>query len=53
MKKLTRRQFTAAGILAAMSLASASVKSCNPFAPDENEVEAVYAYCNLHSLWKA
>lgn len=42
MKKLTRRQFTAAGILAAMSLASASVKSCNPFAPDENEVEAVY-----------
>lgn len=42
MKKLTRRQFTAAGILAAMSLTSASIKSCNPFAPDENEVETVY-----------
>lgn len=42
MKNLTRRQFTAAGILAAMSLTGASLKSCNPFAPDENEIEAVY-----------
>lgn len=27
-------------------------KACFYIAPDD-EVEAVYAYCNLHSLWKA
>lgn len=42
MKKLTRRGFTAAGILAVMSVAGASLKRCNPFEPSDNEIEAVY-----------
>ena len=44
MKKLTRRSFTAAGILAAFSAMTVGAsKSCtNPFDPSRNEVEAVY-----------
>ena len=57
MKKLTRRSFTAAGILAAMSAlaAGASAKSCtNPFDPSGNEIEAgpylasTFAYTHSH-----
>ena len=53
MKKLTRRQFTAAGILAAMGAAAAFIPSCNnpasvygpppdDYDPDDNVVETVY-----------
>jgi len=53
MKKLTRRQFTAAGILAALGAAAAFIPSCNTptcvygpppedYEPDENVVETVY-----------
>ena len=53
MKKLTRRQFTAAGILAALGAAAAFIPSCNTpvdlygpppddYDPDENELETVY-----------
>ena len=28
-------------------------KACFALCDDEEEVKAVYAYCNLHSLWKA
>ena len=52
MKKLTRREFTAAGILAALGATTAFVSRCNrptnvygpppDFEPEENEVETVY-----------
>lgn len=46
MKKLTRRGFTAAGILAALGAASlpgCDVAGCSgPFEPSDNEVETVY-----------
>lgn len=53
MKKLTRRQFTAAGILAALGAAAAFAPSCNSpacvygpppddYEPDDNVVETVY-----------
>ncbi len=46
MKRLTRRGFTAAGILAALSLSplgNIGLKGCSPdYDPSGNEVEAVY-----------
>ena len=52
MKKLTRREFTAAGIIAAMSATTAFVSGCNrstsvygppeDYDPEENEVETLY-----------
>jgi hypothetical protein len=42
MKKLTRRAFTAAGILAAIGAGSAAIKGCDPFEPFDNEIEGVY-----------
>lgn len=52
MKKLTRRSFTAAGILAALGMTGAGLKACDPlgqeidepegFDPSANEVEEVY-----------
>lgn len=46
MKALTRRGFTAAGILAALSLSplgNIGLQGCSSgFEPDENEIEAVY-----------
>ena len=48
MKKLTRRGFTAAGILAALGagvtvLPGCDVAGCSgPFEPGDNEIEAVY-----------
>ena len=42
MKKLTRRSFTAAGILAALGLTGAGLKGCNPFKPSDYEVVDVY-----------
>ena len=53
MKKLTRRQFTAAGILAAFGAAALFTPSCNSptcvygpppddYDPDDNVVETVY-----------
>ncbi len=48
MKRLTRRGFTAAGILAALGagitvLPGCDVSGCsNPFDPSDNEIEGVY-----------
>lgn len=52
MKKLTRRSFTAAGILAALGMTGAGLKACDPlgqeidepegFDPSANEIEGVY-----------
>ena len=46
MKKLTRRGFTAAGILAALSAGLTVLPGCEPggcsFNPSDNEVEDVY-----------
>ncbi|MBP3892601.1 MAG: hypothetical protein J6D34_00995 [Atopobiaceae bacterium] len=56
MKKLTRREFTAAGIIAALGATTAFVSSCNrptsvygpppdyepEYEPEENEIETVY-----------
>ncbi len=41
MKKLTRREFTAAGILATLTLTGGGLKSCD-FNPFDNEVVCVY-----------
>ncbi len=60
MKKLTRRQFTAAGILAALGAAAAFIPSCNTpvcvygpppddYDPDENELETVYGSTSSES----
>ena len=48
MKMLTRRGFTAAGILAALSAGAALLPGCDatgcsgPFEPSQNEIECVY-----------
>jgi|GEM_PF-4391709 len=42
MKKLTRRDFTAAGILPALALAGAGPAGCTSFEPSENDVIEVY-----------